>query len=304
MYTKKKRKMKDSLEAYSLLAPNLLLFLAFSLFPVIWTLKYMFCKYGGIGTEAVFIGFDNFIRAFGDKTYWMSALNTLVYALGKIILTIPIAFTLAYILNKKIKGSGVFQALIFLPTIMSAAVMGLVFYLMFNVYNGEVNRMLMNLHIIKNPINWLGADHAMQTLILIAVWGAVGNYMVYFMAGLQQISTEVLESAEVDGATGFKRIWYIVIPMMGPILKIILMLAIATAFNDMNMVLVLTEGGPFDKTMVMTLYAYKFFFPVSAADVTIPQFGYGATLSFMTACIAGCITVLFRKFSKKLDDIY
>ena len=76
------------------------------------------------------------------------------------------------------------------------------------------------------------------------------------------------------------------------------------AFNDMNMILVLTEGGPYNASMVMTLYAYKFFFPVSAANTVIPQFGYGAALSFVSAIIAGLVTVIFLKFSKKMSDIY
>lgn len=265
-----RKSLRESAIAYSLLWPNLLLFLCFSLFPVIWMLKYMFFKYGGIGTTEVFTGLENLKRVFRDGIYWQSVANTFIYALGKIIVTIPASFALAYVLNKKIKGSGIFQSLIFLPTIMSSAVMGLVFYLLFNVYNGEINRMLMAIGLISQPINWLGADHALHTLIIVAIWGALGNYMVYFLAGLQQIPQEVIESAEVDGATGFKKLWYITIPMMGPILKIILMLAIATAFNDMNMILVLTEGGPYNASMVMTLYAYKFFFPVSAANTVIP----------------------------------
>ncbi len=298
-----KKRLRESAVAYSLLWPNLLLFICFSLFPVIWMLKYMFFRYGGIGTTETFTGLENLMRVFRDEIYWKSVLNTFEYALGKIIITIPASFALAYILNKKIKGSGFFQSLIFLPTIMSSAVMGLVFYLLFNVYNGEINRMLMGIGLISSPINWLGADHAMHTLIIVAIWGALGNYMVYFLAGLQQIPQEVIESAEVDGATGFRKLWYITIPMMGPILKIILMLAIATAFNDMNMILVLTEGGPYNASMVMTLYAYKFFFPVSAANTVVPQFGYGAALSFVSAIIAGVITILFLRFSRKMSDM-
>ena len=164
--------------------------------------------------------------------------------------------------------------------------------------------MLSSVGLISQPINWLGADNALNTLIIVAIWGALGNYMVYFLAGLQQIPQEVIESAEVDGATGIRKLWFITIPMMGPILKIILMLAIATAFNDMNMILVLTEGGPYNASMVMTLYAYRFFFPVSAANTVIPQFGYGAALSFVSALIAGLVTIVFLRFSKKMSDIY
>ena len=274
------------------------------MFPVFWTLKFMFYRYGGAGTTSTFIGMQNFSRVFRDSLFWSSALHTLVYASGKILITIPLSFALAYILNSKIKGRGMFQSLIFLPTIMSSAVMGLVFYLLFNVYNGDINRFLLRLGWITAPVNWFDKNHAMVTLIVVAVWGALGNYMVYFIAGLQQIPTETLESASMDGATGFKRLWYITIPMMGPVVKIILMLAIANAFNDINMVLVLTEGGPYNSTMVMTLYAYMFFFPVSSSSIPMTQYGYGACVSFVSAVIAGLVTLLFFRFSKRLDDIY
>ncbi len=299
-----KKKFIQTAEAYSLLFPNLILFLSFSLFPVVWTLKYMFYKYGGLGTTATFIGLQNFARVFRDKIYLQSIINTFYYAFGKIVITIPLSFFLAYILCGRRRGNGLFQSLVFLPTIMSSAVMGLVFYLLLNAYNGEINRMLISAGFITSPINWLGADHSMHSLILVAIWGALGNYMVYFIAGIQQISQDVIESAEIDGATGVKKLWFIIIPMMGPILKIILMLAIATAFNDINSVLVLTEGGPFNRTMVMTLYAYKFFFPVSSSDIVVAQYGYGAALSFVSASIAGAVTLVFLKFSKRLDDVY
>ena len=144
----------------------------------------------------------------------------------------------------------------------------------------------------------------MKTLILTAVWGGVGNYMVYFIAGIQQVSEDAIESARIDGANRLQTIWYIIIPMLGPILKIILMLAITSAFHDITNVMVLTEGGPNNATMVSSLYSYRYFFPISAAEQTVPQYGYGAALSVVTACIAGLVTVIYLKFAKKLDDIY
>lgn len=201
-------------------------------------------------------------------------------------------------MNKQTRGNSVAQSIIFLPTIMSSAVMGLVFYLLFNAYNGEVNKMLLSAHIISKPINWLGKDHAMQTLIITAVWGGVGNYMVYFIAGIQQVSQDAIESARIDGAGRLKTIWYIIIPMLGPILKIILMLAITSAFHDITNVMVLTEGGPTNSTMVMSLYGYRYFFPVSATESTVPQYGYGAAVSVVSAVITGVVTVLYLKASK------
>lgn len=302
---KRNRLIRENLRSYSLLLPNLILFLAFSVYPVFWTLKFVFYRYGGYGASVPkFIGLDNLIRVFGDAVYWKAVKNTFVYAGAKILFIIPLAFFLALLLNRRGKANGLFQSIIFMPTIMSSAVMGLVFYLLFNVYNGQINRYLMDWGIISQPINWLGKQHAMKTLVITAVWGGIGNYMVYFIAGLQQISQDALESARIDGANRLQTLWYITIPMLGPILKIILMLSITAAFSDMNNVMVLTEGGPTNATMVMALYGYQFFFPVSAASSVTPQYGYGAAVSTVSALIAGLVTVAYLFISRKLDDIY
>ena len=303
--SKRKKIIRENLRSYSLLLPNLILFLAFSVYPVLWTLKYVFYRYGGYGSSVPkFVGLDNILRVFRDDIYWLAVKNTFIYAGAKILFIIPLAFFLALLLNTKRRGNGLFQSIIFVPTIMSSAVMGLVFYLLFNVYNGQVNQYLMQWGIIKQPINWLGRQNAMKTLVITAVWGGVGNYMVYFIAGLQQISQDALESARIDGANRLQTLWYITIPMLGPILKIILMLSITAAFSDMNNVMVLTEGGPTNATMVMALYGYQFFFPISAGVTVTPQYGYGAAVSAVSAVIAGAVTIAYLKISRKLDDIY
>lgn len=300
-----KKVMKQNLEAYAFLIPNLILFLSCSVYPVLWALKYVFYQYGGYGTGAPrFVGLDNLARVFRDAVYWESMIHTFTYGFGKVIIIIPLAFFLAFLLNQQKRGNGIAQSVIFLPTIMSSAVMGLVFYLLFNAYNGEINQYLMKAHLISQPVNWLGKENAMKTLILTAVWGGVGNYMVYFIAGIQQVSEDAIESARIDGANKIQTIWYIIVPMLGPILKIILMLAITSAFHDITNVMVLTEGGPNNATMVSSLYSYRYFFPISATEQTVPQYGYGAALSVVTACIAGFVTIIYLKLSKKLDDIY
>ncbi len=302
---KQKRYWKRNLEAYSFLLPNLILFLSCSVYPVLWALRYVFYQYGGYGTGVPrFVGLENLARVFRDKVYWESVIHTFTYGFGKVILIIPLAFFFALLLNKQKRGNGAAQSILFLPTIMSSAVMGLVFYLLFNAYNGEVNQLLLKAHLISQPINWLGKDHAMQTLILTAVWGGVGNYMVYFIAGIQQVSEDAIESARIDGAGRLQTIWYIIVPMLGPILKIILMLAITTAFHDITNIMVLTEGGPNNATMVASLYSYRYFFPISATEQIVPQYGYGAALSVVTACIAGAVTIVYLRLSRRLDDVY
>ncbi|NLM11302.1 MAG: sugar ABC transporter permease [Clostridiaceae bacterium] len=293
-------------QIYLMLFPSLLIFAVLSVYPIMWALRYVFFDYNGFNNPR-FIGLDNFIRAFKRDPLFLNAVkNTFIYAGGKILIILPLAFILALILNRKSKIHGALQALIFSPTIISSAVMSLVFYLLLNVYNGEVNRLLLNIGLVDSPVNWLGSKYAMLSTIIVSVWAGLGNYMVYFLAGLQGIPDEIYESGAIDGANSFQRLFYITVPMLGPMLKVILMLALITAFQDMSNILVLTGGGPFGKTNVMSLYVYSLYFPVSASDTAtfMPQYGYGAAVSVISACIVGVITVLYLRISKKLDDIY
>lgn len=119
---KKKKKVKDNLQAYSFMLPNLILFVTCSLYPVFWTLKYVFYQYGGYGTGSPrFVGLENLARVFRDKIYWQSVIHTFTYGFGKVIFIIPLAFFLALLLREQRKGNGVAQSIVFLPTIMSSA---------------------------------------------------------------------------------------------------------------------------------------------------------------------------------------
>jgi raffinose/stachyose/melibiose transport system permease protein len=298
------RRIRKNKEAYLMILPNLIIFAALTVYPIIWALHFMLFSYDGIHPP-VYIGLENFVRLFTrDALFWKSVLNTLVYMIGKLLFTLPPAFILAVILNKRFRGSALLQGIIFSPTVMSAAVMALMFYLLFNVYNGQVNQYLLKLGMVKQPLNWLGKDLAMLTCIIVGAWGGIGNYMVYFLAGLQSIPKEIYESADLDGVTGMQRMWYITIPMLGPIFQIILMLAIIIAFQDMQSIMVLTEGGPFGVTQVMFLYIYQLFFPISVSSSVNPEFGYGAAVSVVAAAIIGLVTYIYLFFSKKLNEVY
>ena len=280
----------------------MILFTAFTVYPLLWVLRYMFFDYRGYG-EPVFVGLENFARVTRDEVFWTAVKNTFVYVFGKLILTIPFAFLLAFLLQKSTRLNAIAQSVVFTPTIMSQAVMALIFYLLFNTYNGEINRILMRLGIIEQNVNWLGVDNAMFTVIMIALWGGVGNYMVYFIAGLTGISTDVYESAKLDGANGAQTLFKITLPLLAPVMKMILLLALVNSFHDMQSIMVLTEGGPMNATNVMFLYVYQLFFPISAGSTVVQEFGYGAAVSLVAACIVGVFTGIYLILARKLDSI-
>jgi ABC-type sugar transport system permease subunit len=296
-----------TIKSYFFFLPNLTFFVVLGLYPMAWSIRFLFYRYNGRPfVIPEFIGLGNFIRVFTrDPYYWQSVVRTFVYAGGKLVFTIPIAFLLAIILNRPFRINRFFQSAIFMPTITSSAVMALIFYLLFNVYNGEINRYLMALHLVDEPVNWLGAAHAMKTVLIVAVWGAIGNYMVYFIAGLQTIPQEVTESAIMDGANRWQTMISITIPMMGPILRIIIMLAIAGSMGDMGTIMVMTEGGPVNATMVMSLYGYKLMFPISqAGTMPSPELGYGAAVGSVSGLISGIITLFYLWTGRKMDQVF
>ncbi|MEK3884986.1 sugar ABC transporter permease [Paenibacillus sp. PL2-23] len=286
-------------ETWLYLLPSVVLTLALGIYPILWAIRYMFYDYQGYGTP-IFIGLENFVRLGQDHLFWESVQNTFIYAGGKLIFTIPISLVLAVILNRAFLGRNLLKAIYFMPTIVSTAVIAIVFYVIFNSYNGMLNQLLMSLGIISEPIGWLGPKYAMLTTIIVAIWGAVGNYMLLFIAGLQSVPQDVYESASIDGANAVQKFWFITIPLLGRVMQMIVMLAIITSLKGYESIMVLTEGGPIGKTEVMFLYVYKLLFPFAGgSDATVQQFGYGSAAAFVTALIVGVITILYFYFSKR-----
>lgn len=290
-------------ESYLFLLPSALLTIVLGIYPIAWAVRYMFFEYRGYG-EARFTGLYNFRRLLADDIFWNSVWNTFVYAGGKLLLTIPLALLLAVILNEKFKGRHFFRTMIFMPTVVSAAVISVVFFIILNSYNGILNQYLLEFGIVERAVNWLGVDLAMLSVIVVASWGAIGSYMLLFIAGLQNIPRDVYESAELDGANGAQKFWYVTIPMLGPVLNMIVMLAITVALKGYESIMVLTEGGPVGKTEVMYLYVYRLLFPMSTTDSVVQQVGYGSAVAFTSALIVGALTGLYFLMARKLNKIY
>ena len=257
MHTKPlKTRILQNRTIYLMLLPGILFLVLFAIYPIVWILRTMFYHYTSFG-DFTFTGLENFATLFRDELFWNALKNTLVYAFFKLIITIPFSFVLAYFVNMKLHGRMIYRTIYFMPTIISVSIMSTVFYLIFNPYNGSANQILKALGLVKEPVNWFSTTFAMVTVLIIAVWGALGNYMTYFLSGLSTIPTDIYESAELDGATGWKRLWHITIPMMAPITQTVIMLALIQAFKDYENIMVLTSGGPNNSTNLMVYQLYQ-----------------------------------------------
>lgn len=294
-----KMKARGDIASFFMLLPSVILLAVVSIYPFIWIFRYVAYDYNGI--ISVYTGSYNFTRMLSDKKFWNSVLHTFEYAALKLLFIIPLSLLMAVLMKQRIKGSGFFRGIYFMPTIISAAISSFVFTFIFAAYNGVLNAVLRSIGLIDTNINWLGDKNvAMWAVLIVAIWGGFGNYMIYFLSGMSGIPEDIYESSKIDGANEVQTFFRITLPMLSPMLKVILMLAITGAFKDYESIMVLTQGGPNNRTQVMFLYIYQLIFGV---DNSRPQIGYATVLSLVAALIVGIVTAIYLRFAKKLDDV-
>ncbi len=305
--TKKKNSIKTStkksgnIAAFLMLSPAILFLIICSIYPFLWIFRYVASDYNGF--TAHFTGTRNLIRMINDSTFWGSVLHTFEYAFYKLIFIIPLSLLMAVLLNQRIKGTVIFRGIYFMPTIISTAIAGMIFGFIFATQHGILNSVLMTMHLIDSPIKWLSSQSVvMASITILAIWGGLGNYMLYFLTGINGISEDVYESAKIDGANAIQTFFRVTLPMLSPVMKVILMLAITGAFKDYEAIMVLTNGGPGNRSNVMFLYIYRLIFG-SSGGTSQAQIGYGALLSVVAAMIVGIVTAIYLHVSRKLDDV-
>ncbi|OCT13021.1 sugar ABC transporter permease [Paenibacillus pectinilyticus] len=287
-----------------MLTPMLIGFGLFTIYPMLWLIQWSWFDYNGI-SSAKFIGFDNYIRAFmRDSLYWQSLLNTWIIVIAKFVLEIPLALFLAVVLNSNKKVNSFFRTLFFSPTIVSTAIVGIVFFLMFEPFQGAVNQMLKSANIISSPINWFGDKWLADIVIVIAsVWKGFGVNMIFFLMGLQNIPQDIYECADIDGVTKWQKFTKVTLPMLSSTGKVVMMLFIVNSIKMSDLILVLTNGQPGGSTEVVMSYTFKFFFSYGAAD-TVSQYGYSSALAVITAIILSLVVGLYMRLTKNVGDHY
>ncbi len=295
----------DTLSAYLMTFPMIIGFFVFTIYPIVWVLRYSVFEYNGF-SHAKFIGIENFVRTFQrTPDFWQAIGNSLILTLGILVVDTTIALIFAVLLNSSSKVNSMFRTIFFMPCIISSAIIGLIFSILFTSYNGVINNMLLQTGLIHLPVNWFSEKwHALFVLLVAQIWSSFGITMVYFLMGLQGIPSELYECAEIDGANRLQKFFKITLPMLAPIMQIILMLAIVSGMKMTDLALVLTNGMPGGKTEVVMTYIFKYFFGGEGGAGANAQFGFASAMSVVTAVIVGIITLLYLQLTKNMKKIY
>jgi len=259
-----RRKHRDAIESWVILAPILLYYSIFFLFPVIANTYVSFTQWNGIVGLPKWVGLSNY-RAYLTDPYPLTVFNTVLIASVILVLQTVVAFFIAVILNEKVRGRGVYRALWYVPTLTSAAVTAQVMFAFISPYDGVLNAIL---KAMGQPIViWLLNGHWMRAFIIVySVWRGVGGPVVLFLAALQGIHREVYEAAMVDGASWGKLLRHITWPLLRPMTVFILITGTIGGFQVFETVMLISAGGqanvastggPRGMTNVMLLQIYK-----------------------------------------------
>jgi len=304
MFTKKRADLKgNKYQEFFMLLPFVIGFVTFTVYPVLWALRWVFYDYSVFG-EPYFLGLDNFARAFfRDKEFWRSMSNTFYLAFMKLIIEIPLALVIAYFVNNKVKGSSVLRVIYFFPTVFSMAVVGLIFTILFSAYNGIVNSVLVNIGLLEQNFNFFGSRFsALNIVLLVSIWATFGINMIYFLMGLQNIPNELYECAILDGASGRQQFFNITIPLLAPVMQMVVMLSVLGTMRINDVVLVMTNGQPGGTTEVAMTHILKLFFNFGAAGMR--QYGYGSALAIIMGIILAVMTISYLRMSKRMKSVY
>ncbi len=280
--------------SWMMLAPFLILFAVFVVYPLIQSASLAANQTYGPGTRT-FVGTKNFELLFQDPVFWKSIGNTIIYALGSLFIQLPLAFALALALNsQKLRGKGVYRLIFFSPQLMGLVFVSILGALAFEKRAGLVNRALA--WITQNPdlldVDWL-QQHVMATLILISLWLYAGFNMIYFLAALQNVDRSLIEAAEIDGAGAWGKLRHVILPAVRPVATFVVLLSMIGSLQLFELPYILLDGsgGPDNRGLTIVMYLYQNGFDLG-------DLGYASAIGWMLALLLIALALVQIKLTR------
>lgn len=287
MTRRERRNLRNGLLFVS---PWIIGFLAFTVYPVVMSFYYSFCDYSVL-EPPIWIGLENYTRLLNDDIFWISLYNTFYFAILAIPSGIAVALTLALLLNSGVKGMGIFRTVFFLPTLVPVVAMAILWQFIFNPSYGILNMALKGIFGIEGP-HFLGEEvWAKPALVFMGLW-TVGQGVVTYLAGLQEVPKSLYEAAELDGASYWHKVRHVTLPMISPVLYFNFIMGIIGALQVFAQVYIMTGGGPGRATVFYTLYLYQKAFE----DY---QMGYASAMAWILFILIMVLTLWAQRISKK-----
>ncbi|KQX08551.1 ABC transporter permease [Leifsonia sp. Root1293] len=278
------------LTGWGFVAPATLIILGLSIFPAAWAFLLSMQKWDGF-SEATFVGGANYAKLVSDDEFWGAVWNTIGYTVLFVPASVLFGLFLAVALNRNIRGIGFYRTAIFVPFVASAAATGILSTYLFSPQYGLVNNVLRTLGLPEQ--GWLeDPAQAMVVIAIMSLWGQAAFTTVIYLAALQDIPSELLEAARIDGASRWQTFWRVVWPQLAPVTVFVSIWQTIGAIQLFDLVYTTTRGGPLDATKTIVYFLYEKAFKSL-------QFGYGSAAAYVLFAVTLLITIGVVVYSRR-----
>lgn len=274
------------------LLPATVLFFTFVLFPIVQGAYYSLYQWNGLGPLQNFVGLENFRTMLRHTPFQKALLHNGIIILLSLTIQLPLALALALLVRRNLPGRAVFRMIFFTPYVIAESIIAVLWSFIFNPRfeaSQAINHLLDTLLPFYEPGAWLGdPDKVLVAIFVVLTWKYFGLHMLLYVAGLQQIPSEVEESASVDGATSWQTLRYVTLPMLSRTIVTTVYLSVLGSIQQFDLVWLMTQGGPVNASEVLATYMYRYGF-VSF------RLGYGAAVAIYLFVICLTFSLIYQR---------
>ena len=252
------RVLIQRLTPYLFLLPALLILGLTVFLPAMQAFYLSFTRYEYDLTQPPqWIGLGNFKRLWGDRLFWKTLQNTVLYLIGVVPILVTAPLAIAILVNQKLRGMNWFRAAFYTPVVISMVVAGIAWRWLY-AENGLLNQLIKSIFAVKEGIGWLTSPQfALFSVMAVTIWKGLGYYMVIYLAGLQSIPTDLYEAAAIDGSDGISKHWDITVPLMKPYIVLVAVISAISATKVFEEIYIMTQGGPRNSSKTIVYYLYE-----------------------------------------------
>jgi raffinose/stachyose/melibiose transport system permease protein len=286
-------RMGKRAELILLLAPALVMFIGFVLAPIVAAVYYSFFRWTGFSPRVPY-GLGNYRRALHDTVFLHSIGHNLIIAVLSLVIQLPLSIGIALLLNRRIHGRSFLRLVVFAPYVLSEAITAVIWLLMLQP-DGLIDQLLRGVGLGRLDQEWLANTHiVLYTLFVVLTWKFMGFGIILLLAGLQSIPQELHEAAAIDGATSWNVTRRIVLPLLGPTIRIWIFLSVIGSLQVFSLVWIMTLGGPANASDTMVTYLLEH-------GLTSYQFGYGSAVAVILFAICFAFALIYQRFALRRD---
>jgi ABC-type sugar transport system permease subunit len=283
------------------LGPAGLVLLLFMAVPMVEAIVLSFQSWNGMSPPR-WAGFNNYATLFGDRVFLIALRNTAYFTVVTVVLQTTIPLVIANLLNSGIRGSTIFRTLYFMPVIISLAISGLLWAMIYEPNFGVLNEFLRSIGLGRLAQLWL-ADRrtVLPSIMLVSIWQSLGFYLVIYFAALQNIPQELYDAASIDGANAWHKLVHVTIPMLRPVMILVIVLNTINGIKVFDQIWVMTAGGPNHASDTLGTYLYSIAF--GAMGSSNPQLGYATSIAIVILVLSFVLSVIQIRVGKRRHEI-